>query len=75
MNPKSTATLAKAQQQLKEVLAKHPQSRIEINVRVSAKEKADWTRLAKDLDTTLSALVRTCLNQVAQGNLNRNPDG
>jgi len=57
--------LEQAQQQLREALAKHPKSRIEINVRVSAKEKADWTKLAKDLDTTLSALVRTSLNALS----------
>ncbi|MFB2982931.1 hypothetical protein [Microseira sp. BLCC-F43] len=61
-----TPDLHQVQHQIVQALAKHPNSRVRIDVRVTAKEKADWTKLAHELDTNLSALVRATLTQLAQ---------
>ena len=53
--------LHQVRQQIAQAIAKHPKSRVRIDIRVTAKEKADWTKLAQDLDTNLSALVRATL--------------
>jgi hypothetical protein len=56
---------AQALDQIAKALAKHPKSRIRIDVRVTAKEKADWSKLASELDTNLSSLIRTVMTELA----------
>lgn len=60
-----TPDIHQVQQQIAQAIAKYPGSKVRIDIRVTAQEKADWNRLAKDLDTNLSALLRAALTQLA----------
>ncbi|MFB2979036.1 hypothetical protein [Microseira sp. BLCC-F43] len=60
-----TPDIHQVQQQIAQAIAKHPKSKVRIDIRVTTQEKADWNRVAKDLDTNLSALVSAALTQLA----------
>lgn len=46
----------------------------QMNIRISEAERQVWEEAAKDRDTTVSTLIRRCMNALAAGKLKTIPE-